>query len=238
MCRQDVPDKVAARKPFTTNANVAFADLAFDAILSRNMLVMTDIQKENQLLIDFLEGDTVAHDEFPEMMLRRIQRTARAIGKDLPEDIREEIAQQTFQNLLFTPPANFNPERGTAWQFLIGQILNAEKQVRAAYGFPQRRKKKNSETAEDCSAAARLPKLVSIDATDAINLPTESFERNFQEEFYIRTVIRKAPNSLASALKLICFEDKTKEQAAKVVGLSRFQMHRQIKNLRSQLMAA
>lgn len=238
MCRQDVPDKVAARKPFTTDANVASADLAFDAILWRNMTALTDIEKENQLLIDFLEGDAIAHNEFPEVMMPRISRTARAIGKDLPEDIREEIAQQTFQNLLFTPPDNFDPARGTAWQFLIGQIWNAEKQVRKSYGFSQRRKKKVLQPAEDSVATAQLPNFVSIDAIEATNLATRNFERNFENEFFVRTVIRKAPKPLASALKLICFEDKTKEQSAKIVGLSRFQLRRQMTNLRSHLMAA
>lgn len=201
---------------------------------------MTDIEKENQLLVDFLEGDAVARDEFPEVMMPRILRTARAIGKDLPEDIREEIAQQTFQNLLYTPSANFNPARGTTWQFLIGQIWNAEKQVRAAYGFPQRRKKKVLQSGEDSvvEVEKQLPKFVSMDAPEAVNLPTGSFERNFEKEFFVRTVIRKAPKPLASALRLICFQDKTKEQAAKIVGLSRFQLHRQLSNLRSQLRAA
>jgi hypothetical protein len=216
----------------------ASADLAFDAILWRNMTALTDIEKENRLLIDFLEGDVIAHNEFPEIMMPRITRTALAVGKDLPEDIRKEIAQHTFQNLLLIPSANFNPARGTAWQFLIGQIWNAEKQVRASYGLPQRRKKKVLQSAEDPAATAQLPRVVSIDAGETINLPTGNCERNFEKEFFVRTVIRKAPKPLATALKLICFEDKTKEQAAKIVGLSRFQLHRQIANLRSHLMAA
>lgn len=238
MRRQDVPDKVAARKPFTTDANFASADLAFDAILWRNMTALTDIERENHLLIDFLEGNAIAHNEFPEVMMPRISRTASAVGKDLPEDIREEIAQQTFQNLLFTPPGNFNPAHGTAWQFLIGQIWNAEKQVRKSYGFPQRRKKKVLQPTENSAATAELPKFVSIEAIEVTNLPTINFERNVENQFFVRTVICKAPKPLATALKLICFQDKTKEEVAKIVGLSRFQLRRQMTNLRSHFVAA
>lgn len=202
------------------------------------MSALNGVEKENQLLIDFLEGDAYARDEFPEMMMQRILRTARAVAKDLPEDIQEEIVQQTFQNLLFTPSANFNPARGTAWQFLIGQIWNAEKQVRAAYGFPQRRKVKASETVEAYAISEQLPKIVSIDNQEAISVATINFEREFESEFFVKTVIRKAPPRLATALKLICFQDQSKEQSAKIVGFSRFQMHRQMKNLRVRLMAA
>lgn len=202
------------------------------------MSALNEIEKENRLLIDFLEGDAYARDEFPEAMMQRILKTARAIAKDLPEDIQEEIAQQTFQNLLFTPSANFNPARGTAWQFLIGQIWNAEKQVRAAYGFPQRRKTKVLEAAETSAISEQLPKIVSINNQAAINAPAINFERKFESEFFVKSVIRKAPPQLATALQLICFRDKNKEQSAKIVGLSRFQMHRQMKKLCVQLMAA
>lgn len=199
------------------------------------MSALNEIERENQLLIDFLEGDAFVHDEFPEIKMPRILKTARAVAKDLPEDIQEEIAQQTFQNLLFTPSTNFNPERGSAWQFLIGQIWNAEKQVRAAYGFPQRRKAKTSEAS---AISKQVPKIVSINSEEAIGVATMSFERKFESEFFVKTIIRKAPPHLATALQLICFQGKSKEQSAKIVGLSRFQMHRQMKNLRVRLMAA
>lgn len=202
------------------------------------MSAITDVENENQLLIDFLEGDATANNKFFEVMNPRILRVARRIAKDLPEDIQEEIAQQTLQNLLFTSPAKFNPARGTAWQFLIGQIWNAEKQVRAAYGYPPRRKKKDFHIAESSTMKAQLPKIITIDAEDTINLPTANFERIFERDFFVMTIIRKAPKPLASVLKLICYQDKTKEQAAKIMGLSRFQLHRQITNLRSQLLAA
>lgn len=214
------------------------ADLAFGAILWRSMSDLTEVEKENRLLIDFLESGAVARDAFPEVMMPFILRTARAIAKDLPEDIREEIAQQTFQNLLITSPANFNPARGSTRQFLIGQIWNAEKQIRAAYGFPQRRKKKVLLSVENSAIKNQLTKTVSIDDKETLSVPSENFERNLEKEIYVRTVIRKAPKPLASALKLICFQDKTKEQAADIVGISRFQLHRQLINLRSQLRAA
>jgi hypothetical protein len=202
------------------------------------MSANTDIENENQLLIVFLEGDSIANYKFFEVMNPRILRTARSIAKDLPEDIQEEIAQQTYLNLLYTPANNFNPERGTAWQFLIGQIWNAEKQVRDAYGYPQRRKKKDLQSIESFTTAKQSPKIISIDTEKTVNLPSVNLEKTLEGEFFVRTVIRKAPKPLASALKLICFQDNSKEQAAKAVRLSRFQLHRQITNLRSQLIAA
>lgn len=202
------------------------------------MSAVTDVENENQLLIDFLDGDAIANDKFFEVMNPRILSTARKIAKELPEDIQEEIAQQTFANLLYTPVSNFNPARGTARQFLIGQIWNAEKQVRATYGLPQRRKKKVSQSTENSSIAERPPKIVSIDSEETISLPTANLEKIFEKEFFVRAIIGKAPKPLASALKLICYQDKTKGQAAKILGLSRFQLHRQITSLRSQLLAA
>lgn len=203
-----------------------------------NMTAITDDKTENQLLINFLEGYTNADDNFFELMNPRILRFARRNTRDLPIDIQEEVAQQTFANLLITPVSNFNPERGTAWQFLIGQILNAEKQVRSGYGLPQRRKIKVPEGSDKPTVPKQFTKVVSIDAEETINPQSKSFERNLEGEFLVRTVFRKSQKPLVSALKLIYFQNKTKEQAAKIVGLSRFQMHRQITNLRSQLMAA
>lgn len=199
------------------------------------MSALNDVERENQLLIDFLEGDAFARDEFPLVMMPRFLRTARAIAKDLPKDIQEEIAQQTFQNLLFTPSANFNSKRGTARQFLIGQVWNAEKQVRTAYGFPQRKKARVSEAS---AISEQLPRIVSIDNHEAIRVATINFERKFENELFVKTVIRKAPPQLSTALQLMCFQGKSKEQSAKIVGLSRFQMHRQMKSLRVRLMAA
>lgn len=202
------------------------------------MTALIDIENENRLLIAFLEGDAVARDEFPEKMMPHILRTARAVAKDLPEGLREEIAQQTFQNLLFTSPAKFDPARGTAQKFLIGQIWNAEKQIRAAYCYPPRRREKDSQNVENTVTATRFPKIISIDAEETIGLPAVNFEKTFEEKLFVGTVIRKAPKPLASVLRLIYFQEKTKQQAAEIVGLSRFQIHRQIKHLRSQLLAA
>lgn len=199
---------------------------------------MTDIENENRLLTAFLEGDAIAYDEFPKRMMPRILRTARAVAKDLPEDIQEEIAQQTFQNLLFTSPGKFDLARGTARKFLIGQIWNAEKQIRAAYDYPARRRKKDSQSVENTATATQFPKIISINAEEAIGLPPVNFEKIFEEKLFVGTVIRKAPKPLASALTLICFQDKTKQQAAEIVGLSRFQLHREITQLRSRLLAA
>lgn len=190
-------------------------------------------ENENDLFLTFLSHDAAAVDTFTRMMAPRILRTARSIGRDLPDDIHAEIVQQTFANLLITQPTDFDPSRGTAWQFLIGKIWNAEKQVRTSYGYPLRRKQQYT----DHSVVADRPKFVSVDAAETMDFTTRNYQGIIEGHIYVATVMRRLPTPLASALRLICYENKTKNEAAKLSGLSRFQLHRQLAVLRSQFVA-
>jgi hypothetical protein len=190
-------------------------------------------ENENELLLNFLSGDAVAAEPFLKIMEPRILRTARRIGRDLPEDLPHEIVQQTFANLLITKTADFDPSRGTAWQFLIGKIWNAEKQVRTSYGYPPRRKQQNI----DDRVVADRRKFVSVEAVEALESHTPNYGRIIEGNIYVAAIMRRVSPPLASALRLICYENKTKQEAAKLSGLSRFQLHRQLGDLRSQMVA-
>lgn len=198
------------------------------------MTALTISQTENDLLLGFLSGDAAAAETFTKNMEPRILRTARRIGRDLPEDLPDEIVQQTFANLLANNASDFDPSRGSAWQYLIGKIWNAEKQVRASYGYPPRRNQQNI----DKPVVANRHKFVSIDADKALDISTPNYERAFEGSIYVATVMQRVSPPLASALRFICYENKSKNEAAKLAGLSRFQLHRQLGNLRSQLVAA
>lgn len=198
------------------------------------MTALTISETENDLLLNFLSGDAFAADTFIKIMEPRILRTARSIGRDLPEDLPSEIVQQTYANLLSTKAADFDPLRGTAWQFLIGKIWNAEKQVRTSYGYPPRRKQQSLGN----PVVAERHKFVAIESVDALESPIPNYDRIFEGNLYVATIMRRVPPPLAAALRLICYEDKSKQEAAKLSGLSRFQLHRQLGDLRSQLVAA
>lgn len=195
------------------------------------MTALTISENENYLLLSFLSGDAALAEPFIRIMEPRILRTARSIGRDLPEDLPSEIVQQTFANLLNTKASDFDPSRGTAWQFLIGRIWNAEKQVRTSYGYPLRRKRQDLEN----SPVIERPKFVSIDAGETHDVSTPNYERILEGNIFVATVMQRVPPPLASALRLICYENKTKKEAAKASGLSRFQLHRQLGDMRSQL---
>lgn len=190
-------------------------------------------ENENDLLLNFLSHEPTATDPFIKIMEPRFMRTARRIGRDLPEDIHGEIVQQTFANLLITRSTDFDPSRGTAWQFLIGKIWNAEKQVRLSYGHPIRRREKEEKRA----IVAERPKFVSVEVAAELNLSTPNYQKILDGHMYVATVMRRVPPPLASALRLICYQNKTKKEAAMLSGLSRFQLQRQLIDLRSQLVA-
>lgn len=195
------------------------------------MTASTIIENENDLFFNFLSQDPVASDIFVKTVEPRILRTARRIARDLPADIQLEIVQQTFANLLIAPASDFDPSRGTVKQFLIGKIWNAEKQVRRAYGYPIRRK----QLAGDNATISLRLKFVSLEAAETQHIPARNLAKIFESDFYVATLSRKVSPQLATALRLLCYEDKSKEDAARLSGLSRFQLHRKLGELRSQL---
>lgn len=197
------------------------------------MTASTIFENENDLFLGFLSHDPEANDIFVKLTEPQVLRTARCIGRDLPVDIQIEIVQQTFANLLITPASDFDPSRGTVKQFLIGKIWNAEKQVRRSYGYPIRRKQPGGSN----TAVGDRPRFVSLEAVDTLHIPAPNLAKSFESNFYVATVVRRVSPQLAAALRLLCYEDKSKKDAARLSGLSRFQLHRQLGELRMQLAA-
>lgn len=199
------------------------------------MATFTNTENENQLLIGFWNGDAFARNEFVIKIMPRIRVESRRIARDLPLDIQEEIAQQTFLNLLIMPSQKFDPVRGTAWQFLIGQIWNAEKQVRRSYNYPQRRTHKENLEVPSHNKSKSFPKFVSFEA-ERYDLPPDEIENTFESCHFVQTVIRKVrPPATAAALRMMCFQDKTKNETAAALGLSRFQLQRKLTALRHEI---
>lgn len=190
---------------------------------------------ENKLLMDFLQRDPNALKEFPQVFNSRILRAARRVARDIPVDIQEEIVSQTFANLLTPARVQFDPSRGTAWQYLIGQILNAEQQVRRLYGFQIRRRNQPKAILESSEWTGQ-PRSISFELLEIPQQSPNNVAEIFERQFYIQTVLSKAPKTVASVLKQMYVYNKTQKQAIQTLGISRFSYYRKLKKFRSTLM--
>jgi hypothetical protein len=92
----------------------------------------------DKLLASFLAGDSEARNELPERIGSEFHAKAhrfcdaRMRGLDLAED----VAQRAWELLLRRSPASFKPDRGTAWKFLEGVLMDAARDIRAAHVPP------------------------------------------------------------------------------------------------------
>lgn len=64
-----------------------------------------------------------------------LRSMARKRAWGLPKDAIEEVVQEVFLALLKPGAVSFDPQRGTARQYLMGRLLNAVKSVQIANGL-------------------------------------------------------------------------------------------------------
>jgi DNA-directed RNA polymerase specialized sigma24 family protein len=167
----------------------------------------------------FLSGDPIATEQFVEAARRYLQKIANKLAPGLPIDIREEIVSQTFLNLLGAPGKKFDPRRGSAKAFLKGLLLNAVRQVRAAYcppGHPTRIRKYPGKRND---AVLYLPPVISLDADNFVVPVDAKGPARIEAECDARMILDSAPPLVAAALRLVHFYGDTHKEAADTLGV-------------------
>ena len=190
------------------------------------------------MLVGYLNGDPNARGEFPLQVFPLLRRVAQHSAPDLDADIRQEIVQQVHFILLRRDPDAFDPERGTARAYLSLVTRQAAREVRASYTPPHEhtrlQKGKEGETLPqvrvsldglEAPKAESLLKDATRDATNAI----EAVERRVFAEQLLDLANDTAPSEVSRALKFVYYQGKTFEEAARAVGLTRYQLRRKTK---------
>lgn len=186
-------------------------------------------------------------------------RLTRAKAPDLPDDLHEEICIEAFVELFKVGASALARHSGRI--LFRRAVLAAMRTVRASYATPGER----SRPANRKSAASQppVPKRVAAEDVDRIAdaLTVESntvMEGDFgyidfdgfadrqqqvaihRVEFRVEAdaVLKHAPAEVARALRLIHLDDKTIEEAAQQVKISRFVLARRMDAFCSDMQAA
>lgn len=182
----------------------------------------------DEQLSRFLAGELGAADEFYEAAKPHILGLARRIAPELPSDIHPEVVNQTFVYLLEGAASKFDPEKGSAKNFLRGYILNAVRHVRATYCAPGRPTRRRNRPDNKKKQQEEFPAVVSLDTGTYTQPVAPNAFATVEAVCDAETVLNNAPEPLATALELVYFEDKTMSEAAMMLHISRFQLNRQI----------
>jgi hypothetical protein len=174
----------------------------------------------DDLMVDFQSPSPNKVDEFLAIVHPQISKIARKHGNDLPKDVREEVKNETLRLLLTRNRAIFDSGRGTAWQYLHGNVLNAIQLVRGAYGHPTKRS--ISEQGESSG-----PSLF-VDLTQAPQVFLESAAEGIHRAALLSQVLRLANPNVRYALSQIYLVGNDRSVVAAVLGISRFALARQI----------
>jgi DNA-directed RNA polymerase specialized sigma24 family protein len=184
----------------------------------------------NDLLIDFLAGDPVARDVLPERIQRFLLKQARRLGRDLPDDLQEEVAQQAFENLLRQSPKSFDPDRSSALGFIKLLVRNAVYQVRAMYAPPGKRTRlQRVDRLKEIVVFTAQPTTVQLeevdpDSTASADDPAKGAELRHDAA----VVLRLASIPVRTGLVRVHLQEHTLQEVATNLGIDRFKLGRQM----------
>lgn len=173
---------------------------------------------------------------------------------DLPEDLHDDIFQQAFVELFRIGAGAL--ERLSGLAAFRRAIFVAIRIVRADYAPPGRRTRKAREgappervAAEDIGWIAESEDLqrATVIGTDSVaHIDFDQFEspaaaaalKQVEDRIDADWALRRAPPSVASALRLICLDGVRVDTAAQAMGLDRFKLYREVAAFSAALAAA
>lgn len=187
-------------------------------------------------LIAYLSGDKGALTNLFSTATKPIQRFVKRVAPSLPEDLREDVAQQVFVRLIEKPP-EYVAEKLSASSLLFGLVRDAIKQVRATFAAPGQRTRlrittQNEETEEAAVFQTNVAVVAGSDDTDEIIEQAPSHRWTAEQataNILTYDLLKKLPERSASALWLVYAESMTVSDAARELGRSRFQVARDLK---------
>lgn len=202
----------------------------------------------------FLDRDPIKTDKFIAEAMPLMTRISRRAAPWLPEDLHGEVVDQTFVNLLVSPPSSFDPTETSAVKFIRRKLFNAIRQVKESYRNPGQSSRgrvyrKEAAVEETAAEAATVEKkgvkvkkrFASIVSTDA-----ESFAEpvSWQGAEAIEmacdaaTILEKAPPVVGDALWLMHCEGYTSTETADMLGISRAGMYAKVADFVQSVRAA
>jgi hypothetical protein len=150
----------------------------------------------------------------------------------MPDDLREEVLQESFAQLLRCDPHRYDPALGSPKAFFGMLVQDAIRAVLAAYtppGQPTRDRGKPAAvtvTQPGRQMIAVKPEVaVAEDAEDPGALDAYAA---IEAQIDASKILTVAPAVTAKALDLIFFQDVPKQAAAAQLGLDRFDLYRQL----------
>lgn len=184
----------------------------------------------DRLLADFIRGNAdLAATEFRKISAPIIRGLARRFGPDLPADLIDEVVSEAYVLLLGKAGKSFDANRGSAQQFLFGIVANAVKNVRASYRqpvIPSRTKRK--------STSAEQPTVVPFDegvyVTASRMLPDV---RQVEAAVDLDVVLATITAVMAAAIIAVYVHGEQMNRVARALGVSRFQIHRAVRYVRT-----
>ena len=191
---------------------------------------------------------------------REAKRFARKLsnrfGRDLPEDIHEEVANEALARVWADGPARLADHSGLRLFSLA--VMEAIRVVRTSYvqpGVPTRRAPEKGKpppprrvAAEDIGrvADARMIENCMVGEDEArfldldrlANPAASAAMQNVADRIDVERSLARAPEEVAAALRLVYFDEKPKQVAAKEMNLSRFALDRRFRAVGESWLAA
>lgn len=170
------------------------------------------------------------------------RRLSNAYGKDLAEDLHQDVFTQAFVGLMEAGPAALATSSG---KFLFrAAVLSALRSVRAGHTPPGQRTRVTSQPSRDTIAAEDIGRVADartverctvgegadrtldfdlLESADAV-----ARQRQVEDRLEVDALLNLAPPAVRTALRLIHLEDKPVEAVARHLRISRFSLSRRI----------
>ncbi len=181
----------------------------------------------NRLLAGFVLRDEQAAEEFKKVVPPIVRGLARRFGPDLPADLIDEVASETYVLLLGRQGRSFDPARGSAHEFLFGIVGNAVKNVRASNrppGLRTRRRKDEPQLVE--TPVITFDEL--LHSAEQRLLPDI---RQIEARIDAQALLGTVASVLAAAIIAIHIRGENASSVSRRLGVSRFQINRALQRI-------
>jgi DNA-directed RNA polymerase specialized sigma24 family protein len=206
---------------------------------------------DERLLVAAHSGDRIAWTKLVIHLDRYLVAAVRRRAPDLPDDLRREVIQEVWAEVVALPSGDFDPAILPARHYIAGFIGLGLDRVRAAYRAPGERSRWRDARRSNARLAykSREPVLTytcrepvcvyELGESEQPEDPRSQAERDKVEAAIdIERVRHLASKPLATAIDLMWEEDAGYEEAATAVGINRVTLRRQLLQLGLRLAVA
>jgi hypothetical protein len=179
-----------------------------------------------------MAGDTVAREQLPAELERKLLRLARKCAPRLAPDQQEEVAQQFWRLIFEKPSGSFDPGRGTAMDYMVGVMRTAARDVSRDYAPPgvRTRPQKHQPRAPLASLDALIGRAEEVRLGDVIPAVEDAIaeaDSRMSGNQILKAVASTGSLVLAKAVEQIAC-GLTITEAGAAVGWTRLQLRRRL----------